>query len=65
VIYVLNTYTLFILMIIFLLPLVLDGFTQLLGVRVSNNNLRFVTGALTGGFLGCLINWLIFHIFFL
>jgi uncharacterized membrane protein len=32
--------------IIFVVPLVADGFTQLLGKRQSNNTLRLVTGFL-------------------
>jgi uncharacterized membrane protein len=40
--------TLLSLSILFCIPLVIDGFTQLFGYRVSNNNLRFVTGILCG-----------------
>ncbi len=33
---------------LFLLPMVLDGYTQSMGYRASNNILRFVTGLLFG-----------------
>ena len=45
----LNYYLLNFLIAIFLtIPTFLDGFTQSLGVRESNNNLRFVTGVFAG-----------------
>ncbi len=34
--------------VILLIPAGVDGFTQLLGLRKSNNNLRFVTGVIGG-----------------
>lgn len=40
---------LFLLGIIFLIPVLIDGFTQYFGLRESNNILRFVTGII-GGF---------------
>ncbi|PKP59696.1 MAG: hypothetical protein CVT88_04880 [Candidatus Altiarchaeales archaeon HGW-Altiarchaeales-1] len=36
------------LVILFMIPTAIDGTTQALGKRVSNNNLRFVTGTLFG-----------------
>lgn len=42
------TLTLLIISIILLIPAAVDGFTQLLGLRESNNNLRFVTGFIGG-----------------
>ncbi len=44
------TYTveLFIASIILLIPVAIDGFTQLFGLRESNNNLRFITGFIGG-----------------
>jgi uncharacterized membrane protein len=38
-----------------LLPAFLDGFTQLLNYRISNNQLRFFTGLIGGVGLGILI----------
>ena len=43
-------------LIIFLMPLALDGTTQLLGFRQSNNTLRFITGLLFGIILPFYIN---------
>ena len=31
-----------------MIPTVIDGFTQFLGLRESNNNLRFVSGVIGG-----------------
>lgn len=44
------TYTpeLFIISVLLLIPTAIDGFTQLLGYRESNNNLRFTTGFIGG-----------------
>ena len=42
------TLNLFIISIILLIPVGIDGFTQLLGFRESNNNLRFITGFVGG-----------------
>ncbi len=42
------TLNLFIISIMLMIPAAVDGFTQLLELRKSNNNLRFVTG-LVGG----------------
>lgn len=39
---------LFIISIILLIPVSIDGFTQLAGLRESNNNLRFITGFIGG-----------------
>lgn len=40
-------------------PLAIDGITQLLKWRESNNTLRFVTGILAGLFCGVGLNYLI------
>ena len=43
--------------VVLLLPCALDGITQLLNWRVSNNSLRFITGVLCGiGQAGLLVN---------
>lgn len=44
------TYTpeLFVISVLLLIPTAIDGFTQLLGYRESNNNLRFTTGFIGG-----------------
>ena len=42
------TLDLLILSILLLIPTSIDGFTQYLGLRESNNNLRFVTGLIGG-----------------
>lgn len=34
--------------LILLIPTGVDGFTQLMGLRKSNNNLRFITGFIGG-----------------
>lgn len=34
--------------VILLIPTGVDGFTQLMGLRKSNNNLRFITGFIGG-----------------
>lgn len=40
--------SLFIISIILIIPAGIDGFTQLKGLRESNNNLRFITGFIGG-----------------
>lgn len=52
---------LFIIMIIALTPMALDGFTQLFGWRKSNNILRFITGFLCSLFLGFCLIYVIFY----
>ncbi len=42
------TFTLLIISIILLIPTSIDGFTQYLGLRESNNKLRFITGLIGG-----------------
>ena len=61
IIYSLSVKIMYILMIVCVLPLALDGLTQFLGLRKSNNNLRFISGLITGIYLGILFNWLIFN----
>jgi uncharacterized membrane protein len=56
---------LIILMVLGVMPLVIDGFTQLMGLRSSSNGLRFGTGLFTGVILGILFNWLMVHVFIL
>ena len=34
--------------VVLIIPVLIDGLTQNLGLRISNNNLRFVTGVLGG-----------------
>lgn len=40
--------------VILCLPLVFDGFSQLLGYRESNNLIRFITGFLFGLVVACI-----------
>jgi len=49
----------FFLMLGGILPLAMDGFTQYLGLRISNNNLRFSTGLIAGLVLGTVFCWLV------
>ena len=60
--YVNYTVYVLILAILMMLPSVIDGFTQLLGSRISNNTLRFFTGLLGGVGLAVIIKaikWMI------
>ena len=54
---------LLIISIILLIPAAIDGFTQFLGLRESNNTLRFITGFIGGIgliiFLKIVIRWLL------
>lgn len=36
-------------------PMLLDGTTQLMGIRKSNNKLRFITGLIAGIGIGVLV----------
>lgn len=54
------SYELLILAILMQLPYIIDGTTQLLGYRESNNNLRFVTGFI--GAIGLIITARIFKL---
>ena len=60
------TLNLFILSIFLLIPVAIDGFTQLFELRESNNNLRFLTGFIGGIgliiFLKIIIEWLLIFI---
>ncbi|MCK5561790.1 MAG: DUF2085 domain-containing protein [Thermoplasmata archaeon] len=53
------------LMLLFLAPMAIDGLTQLLGLRQSNNILRFCTGLVAGLLLGIVFSWLLLNILFL
>ena len=64
-IYFINVNYMLILMILCIIPLAIDGLTQFLGFRNSNNYLRFSTGILAGVFLGIVFNWLIVNLVFL
>ena len=56
----------FILSIILLIPVSIDGFTQLFGLRESNNTLRFVTGFIGGIgliiFFRIIIKWCLVYV---
>jgi uncharacterized membrane protein len=56
---------LFMFMIFLLLdgPLVIDGYTQYIGLRESNNTIRSITGALAGSGIGLSLGFLINGIF--
>jgi uncharacterized membrane protein len=61
-VYVQYTITLFIIAISMLIPTFLDGYTQLLGTRKSNNILRLCTGLMGGVGLAIIfktIKWMI------
>ena len=49
--------------IMLLIPTILDGLTQLLEYRKSNNTLRFITGILGGTGLGILIKAIKYFIY--
>lgn len=38
-----------------IIPTFIDGFTQLINMRLSNNNLRFLTGLICGIGMGIII----------
>jgi uncharacterized membrane protein len=63
--FVIDVNTMFLLLILSLIPISIDGLTQLLGLRISNNNLRFITGFIAGLFLGLVFTWLIIRILIL
>ncbi len=46
------------------LPMAVDGTTQLLKFRESNNRLRLFTGILAGLFCGTAIHYILFKIYF-
>lgn len=56
--YVQYTTSLIILAILMIIPLFLDGFTQLVGTRESNNKLRLLTGLMGGLGLAILVKTL-------
>lgn len=58
-----NIRILLILLLISVTPLAIDGLSQLVGMRVSNNKLRFATGLFAGIVLGIVFVWLLMHIF--
>ncbi|MDO8869514.1 MAG: DUF2085 domain-containing protein [Methanobacteriaceae archaeon] len=41
--------------ILMIIPTFIDGFTQLINMRLSNNNLRFLTGLICGIGMGIII----------
>jgi uncharacterized membrane protein len=49
---------------ILITPLVLDGWTQYIGLRTSNNTLRALTGALAGAGIGFGITYMMIRVFF-
>lgn len=57
---------LFILSMILMVPVAIDGFSQLLGFRESNNNLRFLTGFVGGIgliiFLKTIVKWCLVYV---
>lgn len=61
-IYLISVTTLLFLMLIGIVPMGIDGLTQFLGFRQSNNYLRFITGFIAGLFIGILFNWLAIHV---
>ncbi len=64
-IFEIRIHTLVIILFLGVTPMALDGLTQLLKLRYSNNNLRFTTGILAGLVLGVLFTWLLVHILIL
>lgn len=50
--------------VILIVPMGFDGTTQLLGMRLSNNKLRLVTGLIGGVGLVILAKFLAFHFSF-
>lgn len=55
---------LFLISIILMIPVAVDGFTQLFGLRESNNTLRFITGFIGGIGLIIFIRIAFFTLFF-
>jgi uncharacterized membrane protein len=53
--YVQYTFTLFVLSLLMLIPTLLDGYTQFIGFRKSNNVLRLCTGLIGGVGLAIII----------
>ncbi|MFO8050070.1 MAG: DUF2085 domain-containing protein [Thermoplasmatota archaeon] len=60
--YGIRSYTILVIFIILVIPLVVDGYTQYLGWRSSNNLLRGVTGALSGAGIGLAVAYMIARI---
>lgn len=61
--YVHYNFTLILFAVILLVPAAVDGFTQLIGKRESNNTLRLITGLMGGLSLGIIVKavkWFIF-----
>ena len=64
--YVNYSFLLILMAISCLIPTVIDGFAQLLGLHESNNLLRFITGFMGGLGLGIIakaIKWFLFIVF--
>mgnify|MGYP006285766941 CR=1 FL=1 len=58
-----DPFTVLIITISMILPMALDGSTQYLGLRISNNPLRAITGALGGLGSGVAFTYLILSVF--
>ncbi len=61
--YVNYTVNLIFIAILMLIPAILDGFSQFIGFRESNNYLRFVTGLISGLGLAIIFKGIKFFIF--
>ncbi len=61
-IYLFDVKNMYILFILGLIPMAIDGGTQFFGIRKSNNHLRFITGLLAGIVVGILFHWIIYKI---
>jgi uncharacterized membrane protein len=59
ILYSLSSLAIFILTCILLAPMAVDGISQYIGRRESNNILRFITGILAGAGTGMLLGWVI------
>lgn len=64
--YVNYSFLLILVAILLLIPTFIDGFTQLLGSRESNNFLRLITGVMAGFGFGIIVKsmkWYLFSMF--
>lgn len=60
--FIIPTNTTLLFSVLFIIPLIVDGSTQLLGYRKSNNDLRFMTGILNGAGIAFLSHFLSYWI---